>query len=585
MTAESLAPLPAIAFTSGTADAVPAETVPSEAVATEAEGGFVLVWCALMMGVLLLIAGLAVDVGHWYSQASRLQNMADSAALGGAVFLPNDPDQATATANKIVASYGTPGVNVSVDTHGRSNQLRVTVKRTVDNVFASLAGFNTTDISRTAVAEFSAPVAMGSPDHQLGNDPESPGASPQFWLGIAGPEANKMTGDRFSSLFCQGAARCQNNTNQEFNQDGYTFATDVKATAGQPLRFQIFDPSFVNVGTVCQSAKFPTPGQLDSMAARGGWWADAATRYKGGSGPWCTGDNDVNGTTVETSMVVRGPDDTNWSDLDNPIIDTPTCKPTTFPAFDLNGLGIFDLLGEKPPAPGLPADGRWSFNQVFRRWVTACEIPGDQVRTGEYIVQMRTSARASDPTHYDAGVNTGGQNFYSLRVGRAVGDNAVDGTGMTVFARGRLPIYANADAATTQFYAARVDSTTAHGRSLRITFFDVGDATMPGTLQVLPPTDANLPGGVFPGCRFTRYDGAPVQTGGSDDCKVLNVSRDTGFNGQLMYADIPIPASYTCSAGDQKGCWVRVQLSFPGGVADFSTWSAVVNGTPVRLVE
>ena len=63
---------------------------------------------------------------------------------------------------------------------------------------------------------------------------------------------------------------------------------------------------------------------------------------------------------------------------------------------------------------------------------------------------MRTSARATDPTHYDSGVSTAGQNFYSLRVGRAVGDNGVDGTGMTIFARGRLPIYANADAATIQ---------------------------------------------------------------------------------------------------------------------------------------
>src|SRR5688572_30077985 len=45
------------------------------------ERGFVLLWAALMLTVLMGMAGLAVDVGNWYLKIQRAQRAADSAAL------------------------------------------------------------------------------------------------------------------------------------------------------------------------------------------------------------------------------------------------------------------------------------------------------------------------------------------------------------------------------------------------------------------------------------------------------------------------------------------------------------------------
>jgi hypothetical protein len=568
-----------------------------------AEEGYIAVWVAVMAALLVGMIGLSVDVGHWYSQASDLQNMADSGALAGVVFMPGELADARTTAEEAVRAHGAPDVAVDVEPGRAPNQLRVTTTRHVDNFFVPVLGFNRTTIRRTAVAEFSAPVVMGSPDNSLGNDPERPdgAAEPQFWLGLAGPQANKLMGDRFSSRYCQGAVHCVGGVNEEFNPDGYTYALRVPAPDGRPLRIQMFDPSFVNVGQICrdEGAIFPAAADLDALKALAGtvdgvpagYYDDADRRYAEGPGPWCTGDNRVDGVDVESSVVVRAPDATPWVDSDNPVIARAGCQPTTFPAFDLSTTPAISLLSPKA-TPDLdqwrvdPTDGRFTFAETWRRWVTVCEIPADRVVAGDYLIQVRSSARASDPTAYDAGVRTAGQNFFSLRGGAAVAKTSVDADGTSLFAKGRLPIYANVDAAQTEFYAARVDSGAAESaRVLTISFYDVGDAVDAGTLQVLPPDDAHLPGGVFRGCRFSRDDGVVLDAAPGDRCQVDNVSSATGFNGQLMTVDVPLPTDYHCDVASPRGCWARVKVSFPGKVYDFTTWSAQVNGNPVRLIE
>jgi len=48
------------------------------------QSGQVLIQVALMIGVLLLMAALAVDVGNMYAERRRMQNAADAGALAGA---------------------------------------------------------------------------------------------------------------------------------------------------------------------------------------------------------------------------------------------------------------------------------------------------------------------------------------------------------------------------------------------------------------------------------------------------------------------------------------------------------------------
>jgi hypothetical protein len=41
------------------------------------------------------------------------------------------------------------------------------------------------------------------------------------------------------------------------------------------------------------------------------------------------------------------------------------------------------------------------------------------------------------------------------------------------------------------------------------------------------------------------------------------------------------PADYTCAAN----CWWKVRYNYPGETTDTTTWSAYIEGNPVRLIE
>ena len=50
---------------------------------------------------------------------------------------------------------------------------------------------------------------------------------------------------------------------------------------------------------------------------------------------------------------------------------------------------------------------------------------------------------------------------------------------------------------------------------------------------------------------------------------------------------MPIPVGYSCDDTDPKGCWVRIEYDYGSGttVEDTTTWTAAIEGDPVRLVE
>ena len=48
-----------------------------------------------------------------------------------------------------------------------------------------------------------------------------------------------------------------------------------------------------------------------------------------------------------------------------------------------------------------------------------------------------------------------------------------------------------------------------------------------------------------------------------------------------MTIRIDVPADYTCAAD----CWWNVYYNYPGKTTDTTTWSAHIEGNPVRLGE
>jgi hypothetical protein len=568
---------------------------------TPRERAFVIVWMASLLIVLLTIAGFAVDLSHWWLEAEKLQRAVDAGAHAGAVFLPSNVPSAKTTARKEAAKNGfndgalAGPVNATITPQQQANpyQLKVTGTTTVDNFFLSLIGLDTLSITRDAVGEFEVPIAMGSPENKMGDDPEQGHLSSQFWINVAGPDSTKVSGDRYQAKVCPtSVAKCTGTVNAGINSDdyafdGYFYTVDVKSVvAGQDLVVQVYDGAMTYVGDFCERAVFPSAAELTTLQGlAGNPYPDATARYAGGLTDWCTGDQRINsGQDTHTTFLMRAPDDTPWSDTDNPVVSSGTCTPQTLPAYNPSAGNIYTWL--HPTVGGdsewvmNDSDGVWTFAETFRRWATVCTIPSGSVQTGEYMLQVRSNASSAAPEVYNASNAEKGHNRMSLRVGfGATGAAALDGSHVTIASRSKMPIYANANGADTSFHLARIVPADA-GRVLRVNLFDMGDAASAGTLRILAPADANVS---FTGCSFSRDNGGSLSV--SSNCQLNNVSSGTGFNGRIVQVDVPIPDNYDCDDSTPTGCWTKVLADFPGGVNDTTTWSASILGSPVRLVE
>lgn len=119
------------------------------------EDGQVLIMVAFLMVVLIGIAALVLDVGNLYLTKSKLQNAADAAALAGARDLPA-ADAARSTATTYAQNNGVKGagdiVTVTPSYDDDPDKIKVVCKRTVQNSFAGVLGFDQADVSAYAVA-------------------------------------------------------------------------------------------------------------------------------------------------------------------------------------------------------------------------------------------------------------------------------------------------------------------------------------------------------------------------------------------------------------------------------------------------
>jgi hypothetical protein len=576
------------------------------------QGGFVLPWFALMLLVMIAMAGFGVDVWNWWYTAQKTQRAADAGALAGVVFMPSDPASATSTALLAVSNNGYPSSSVTVEPPpgGKPNQLKVTVVHTVSNSFTSLLGVSTTSISRSATAEFNEPVRMGSPEAHIANDPEHPPVD-QHWLNIGAPGVDKHTGDRYADLQCTASYMCDasGKNRPEYLGTGYVFTIEVPP--GSPdIDIQAYDPEYANGGTTCDNGSSGTsnwsnmtPGNIAILQGQ-----DAATfppgqqtldRYAQGASMWCTGDDNTNlGIEQATAWIVRGP--------------TP------------NGNPFQPLTNDVLPANGIPASGPGSsgsctkqfkgynsdfytllspggdsdFKAAFHRWYTLCHISG--ATPGKYFVQVRSAVpfqatqsitnltKSEDPPESPS---LAGQNRYSLRV---VNHNTTIYTpGVNIFAETHLPIYSNVlnnANQTPQFYLARLlPGGGASGRILQLKFYDIGDVNGgTTTITVTPPSEM---GGTPPTCAWTANGGGNFPSDGNrSGCQVTGITQNdypSGYNGTLIEANIKVYGDYTCATGSTLGCWFRIQMSYTNGAQanDTTTWDANIGGDPVRLIK
>ncbi len=383
--------------------------------AAEREHGYVMVMFALLLVPILLMAGLAIDVGSWYNESSDIQKAADAAALAGVVWLPDISSAITyakEAATKNGYTNGVAGVTVTVAQVG-DRRLRVTI--TDPNVgsffYKNLGGRNIT-LTRKGTAEYILPVPLGSPENRLGNDPlASPAYSPNLWASISGPYTDKNNGDPYSTKCGAGTSGTScSPLNNEYRTWGYLYVVDVPASAvGQTLTLSIYD-----AGNYARS-NYPNVETAD------------------------------NGT-VNTQFEFFKADST--------------------PLQALDGLtSTYSTAGKCSTGPGRLYLASGASSATYKnQWQTLCSITASV--QGQWYLQVKTS---NIPSVTDAG---DGWNQFSLKA------TLSGSTQPTLYTMGDLSLFNNLPGLSgnvvSTFYLTKIEPLHA-GKTLLISLFDPGD--------------------------------------------------------------------------------------------------------------
>ena len=590
--------------------------------AVDREGGFVAIMTALMMVVLLMAVAFAVDIARWYAAGERLQRTVDAAALAGVPYLPAYKGRADSTARENLKLNGlsdaeAAAAQVNPDT-SKPSRLVVTASSTIPNIFATVLGFNSQVLTRTATADFAADANMGSPCNVMGNMPPASSVpiqvfsevcppAPNFWQNIAGPNSPKGNGDRFATRECSsGDSNCDGTKNIDYYGGTTTAGAEVpgqsyyvyKITASQPvtMQVQLFDPMFIEVGDQCEKLIKPASGALPdgtwnvgaepALSRPNAYVSDAKVRYAWGNttnttgpGTFCTGDVRFSGmTAAEASNFTTSFALVNPTATFDPLQSSVICKQS----FGGYSGDLTKALVASDPA----------FNDTvarnFRQWVDMpCSITVTSADVGkDYYLIVRTNVPAAalpsrmlNPVEDDTTTGSG-HNRYGIRV-NVTGGASRD---VAISARERMPIYANLKAGTTNFYLARINSGN-RGSVMTVEFFDTGDASDVASIAIKDP-DGNAPAGCTPKGDVVP-DIRPVADLNTATCTLNNVKNSNGYNGKIQRVQVPIPDTYACDDEDPNDCWYKIDFTYgPGVIAnDTTTWSVSLDGDPVRLVK
>ena len=266
-------------------------------------------------------------------------------------------------------------------------------------------------------------------------------------------------------------------------------------------------------------------------------------------------------TTTYTVLKASVPGD--------PSTATQVCSPITYPGFSGD---LAAALGKGTTVAGAPGP----LATYFRQWVTLCTV---NAQAGDnFFIEMTTDSQSA------------GHNRFALR-GVVPNSNTPGGRSTSPATRtwASTPTSARGSRSST----SRGSPSAAAGHTLVLNFFDIGDASSVGTLQVAPPADSNV-GSTFSGCQWTGSQGFALNTPkapwgslvGLPACTITGVNSGAStWNGQWITVTIPMPANYTCADNDPNGCWVTINYNFAGGVNDTTSWNAFLIGDPVRLVK
>lgn len=497
------------------------------------DGGAIAVWFTLLLTVFLGVAALALDVCTWYLRSQQLQRAADAAALSAVVHMPDT----SRAGNAALISLGknninTAAVSVATGPGATNRQYRVQlVDRNVPTFFGAILQPNVT-IAKSASAEYTTPIRMGSPQNYLGWGGSAlalqvgvptAAATPNFWLALNGYCTAKEHGDLLSARY-----------------DGN----------GTPATSPTCGPITAPVGSYAEDqSTLALPGQVPSYQAEGYLHSiltppgtTTVSIYDPGYCPDGPGTIDVklsaSGSVVPLQYVLRSPDiaGTATDYRDDPVI----------------------------------ASGTFSDCTGALSWVAVATINV----AGRYSLELKTPAQP----------HSLGANMFSLRATQgstALCDSRINGNCPQVSSQSALSIMASVTG-TARFSFADIAAGYA-GKQMVLGMWDPGEGMR--SISVLDPSGNAMPFRV----RVTpSLSGTPTFTSSAQT--TLDVSGcgagypqpgpnrrgDCVFNDRLVELLVNIPSTYS------GGWW---SVAYEGGTnpTDRTTWTVRIVGDPVHL--
>lgn len=496
--------------------------------------GQILVMFAMSSVLLFGVLALVIDVGNLWNASLHVQHAAEAAALAGVPYMPGDfataSSRAVAEAKKNQYSTAT-GATVTPAVDVASNRrLDVTISHPAGTFFLRVFGVNSVVITRTATAEYTLPVPMGSPLDAFGDN------SGNFRAVVAAQGSDRGNGDAFGAYYNPNPT-----VNAGYNQKGYDYAIDVPAGAGS-TSIDLYDATFCAVD--------PTKGTGDRWLNSPAWtqfstyytlWSDPAATpldYNDDVIVASTGALFENKRQVDKSAALR---DTSYSYPSHSFWSLPAC--TTDP--------------------------------YHNQWWTLAAV----TTPGSYRLNVTTTNQAN----INDQKGTSGSNKWGLR---ALSTDPLYKA--KVYGLGKIAIYANVNSGITLFYLARIEAVHA-GKTMVIALFDPGDALGNSSIEILKPTAAGYVPATF---SYTADTNAASCCRSGTNITVLptTVSGTARYNNSWVTLTVPLPMSYTAPvppgepAGSLGGWW-KIKYNFSDQTTDSTTWQVSIRGNPVHLVQ
>ena len=468
-------------------------------------------------------------------------------------MLPNRVADAYQLAREEAAKNGYPdGSDVVVTPSwdmSEPRRLAVTISAPIPMRFMRIVGIPSIGVARSAKAEYTLPVPMGSPQSYYGvgfyegvsgrlpvNDPVSgtPLGSQGFWGAIFTSGGIRENGDRYAPAFLGNnvPGHAKGDPNPDHDPGGYDYTVEVGA-GGQ---VRLFDPIFCATGE----------------NTHGGWYG-AGDHWTEHAPSLVIAPVGVTYRLYDTHGTLATTEDDG-----EPVAPALTFEPGTKTLGDLSGAFGTPQNASDPNAEDC------SGHPAHNAWVTLAS----GLAPGAYRLNVNTSL--STPN-----LNVGAENLFSIWASSSDGNARVYGTG-------RMAAYTNLDAGNQTFYFAQIEKVHA-GKSLEIQLFDPGESDGNASLRFLSP-DGNAHS--YATFDWVADDG---RSGSGVTSLATSIAGASQFNNHLVTITIDLPKTYGASGlnppGDitEEDGWWLIEYNITAG-NDTTTWELSIRGNPVHLI-